>query len=87
MLHRDAQFGLASYRGLAEPFRDPQPRRYTAPVPTSMSRHTKPPSATQQIHAGGVLPVRVRDHVEEGAGDFGFALRPGWSALVGVGGV
>ena len=36
---------------------------------------------------GRVLPVRVRDHVEEGSGDFGFALRPAWVGLVGVGGV
>ncbi|CAE6349667.1 unnamed protein product [Rhizoctonia solani] len=59
MLHRDAPFGLASYRGLAEPFRDPQPRNYTATGPTSAPRHTKPPSSAEQSHAGGLLPEDV----------------------------
>ncbi|KAF8745680.1 hypothetical protein RHS02_01286, partial [Rhizoctonia solani] len=59
MLHRDAPFGLASYRGLAEPFRDPQPRKYTASSLTSTSRHPKTPSSGQQVHAVGPLPEDV----------------------------
>lgn len=56
MLHRDAPFGLARYRGLAEPFSEPQPRKYTAPG--AASRHSKTPSAAQQSH-GGLLPEDI----------------------------
>ncbi|CUA74839.1 hypothetical protein RSOLAG22IIIB_05734 [Rhizoctonia solani] len=56
MLHRDAPFGLARYRGLVEPLRDPEPRKHTAPGP--VSRHTKAPSAASQTH-GGLLPEDI----------------------------
>ncbi|CAE7101614.1 unnamed protein product [Rhizoctonia solani] len=56
MLNRDAPFGLARFRGLAEPLRDPEPRRYTASG--SASRNTKAPSAVSQSH-GGLLPEDV----------------------------
>ncbi|CAE6512466.1 unnamed protein product [Rhizoctonia solani] len=56
MLYRDAPFGLARYRGLAEPFRDPQPRIYTASG--AASRHPKAPNAVQQSH-GALLPEDI----------------------------
>lgn len=56
MLHRDAPFGLARYRGLVEPLRDPEPRKYTAPGSTP--RHTKAQSVVPQSD-GGSLPEDV----------------------------
>ncbi|KAH7322275.1 hypothetical protein B0J17DRAFT_244976 [Rhizoctonia solani] len=56
MLHRDAPFGLARYRGLVEPLRDPEPRKYTATG--AASRNSRTPSAAQQSH-GGLVPEDI----------------------------
>ncbi|KEP49956.1 hypothetical protein V565_089520 [Rhizoctonia solani 123E] len=53
MLNRDAPFGLARHRGLAEPLRDPEPRNHPTPGPAS--RHTKTYSEVSQSNVG-ILP-------------------------------